>query len=212
MDGWMQGSKVFFPVKIAFRSQENDSFTRKKPWSGPGSGRGRGITDGMTYTYRHPNFKICLWKHWTHTKALLPLCWGDSRPTSEAAGLSVYVRVGDPLRSEVSKLLSKSRMEERLRETPASAVYTDSKWKQYSFVILSGRCWSSVGLEGEGLGSLRSLYYDWLCRLAPLIQPRAWQRESGGGAFSRHLWVNLSKGHLKRKHGADNPPLGHRWS
>lgn len=56
-----------------------------------------------------------------------------------------------------------------------------------------------------GLGSLRSLYYDWLCRLAPLIQRRAWQRESGG-AFSRHLWVNQSKGYLKRKRGADNPP------
>lgn len=25
-------------------------------------------------------------------------------------------------------------------------VYTNSKWKQYSFVILSRRCWSSVGL------------------------------------------------------------------
>lgn len=38
------------------------------------------------------------------------------------------------------------------RETPASAVYTNAEWKQYSSVILSGRCRSSVRGDGRGRG------------------------------------------------------------
>lgn len=51
-----------------------------------------------------------------------------------------------------------------------------------------------AGGDGGGGGSAPSAasYYDWLSRLAPLIQHGGWQRERGGG-------VNLSKGFLKSK-------------
>lgn len=40
-----------------------------------------------------------------------------------------------------------------------------------------------AGGDGGGGGSAPSTasYYDWLCRLAPLIQRGAWQREGGRG-------------------------------
>lgn len=71
---------------------------------------------------------------------------------------SVYVRVPNPSSvwnkqtSVKHKKLAKKRKADHgtQRETPASAVYTNLEWKQYSSVILSGRCRSSVRARGAG--------------------------------------------------------------
>lgn len=77
------------------------------------------------------------------------------KPHSSSAG-SVYVKVNNPLQSKRGKLLPLTKIRQKKerhtmqREIPASTVYTNPEWKQYSFVILSGRCRSSVGVGGAG--------------------------------------------------------------
>lgn len=125
---------------------------------------------------------------------------------------SVYVRVPNPSSvwnkqtSVKHKKLAKKRKADHgtQRETPASAVYTNLEWKQYSSVILSGRCRSSVRARGAG-ARLPPLPLLWLAPPEWLLWSSAEPQTSrvsgwrGRGVPSRHLWVNLSKWYLKRK-------------
>lgn len=138
----------------------------------------------------------------------------------------------NPLQPDISKLSSGSRGREKRKnglphnaekEIPAYTVYTNPEWKQYSFVILSRRCWSSVRVGGWGGGARLPLQpLLWLAPQTgssdPLIGRRATQsrrlevgdgeRERGSRVGSRHLWVNREAIVCR----ADNLLLGHRWS
>lgn len=128
-------------------------------------------------------------------------------------------RPRNPLRSEVSKPLSDNKRptkerKERERDTRLHSLH--KSWMKTVFfcnliweMLIERQGWEGVQGGGlQGLGSLCSLYYDWLRRLAPLIHwldaerrgATDWQgKREGEGASSRHLWVNLNKRYLKRK-------------
>lgn len=200
-------------VTVKVTCQEKISFKRRKPWVGPGS---HGIIDHssalFSQFYQHCHDcccddlnksppKICFVKTFNPPMKLrtasIPSGWFPSRIRSGHARCGREGRWLSPVWNKQTSVKQKKKGKGSPHNV--EGVYTNSKWKQYSFVILSGRCWSSVGLGVMvGVGDrlppqpiIMTGSADWL--LWSNVEPgreRVGVGMGGGGLVAIYGWIS----------------------